>query len=72
LLFFNIGVEIGQILFVLVLIVLFRVAQGTVASLSEKPRLRLTETALLHRPAGYLVGALAAFWTVDRVASFWA
>jgi len=43
-----------------------------VASLSEKPGLRMTDTALLHRPAGYLMGTLAAFWTVDRVASFWA
>jgi len=70
LLFFNIGVEIGQILFVLVLIALFRVVQGAV-NLTAKPQLGMADTALLHRPAGYLVGTLAAFWMVDRIASFW-
>lgn len=72
LLFFNIGVELGQILFVLVLIALFRAARSAVETLAAKPQLRMVDTALLHRPAGYLVGTLAAFWMVDRVASFWA
>ena len=60
LLLFNVGVEIGQLLFIaLVLTVIF-----------------LSKYAKLHWPAWiwriptYGIGALAAFWTIQRVAAF--
>ncbi|MBZ2168375.1 HupE/UreJ family protein [Marinobacter sp. F4216] len=59
LLFFNIGVEIGQVLFV-----------GTVAALLSVLR-RWGEPMASAAPATiYGVGSLAAFWTLERVAGF--
>ncbi len=69
LLFFNIGVEIGQILFVLGAMVLFfagRQVFGIFQTLTFNDAL-----TRVHRPAAYLVGTLAMFWTIERVSSFW-
>jgi hypothetical protein len=64
LLFFNVGVEIGQLMFVgaalTVIAVGWRAAQ----------RLRLSQTVWLWRIAPYAIGALASFWLVERVAAF--
>jgi hydrogenase/urease accessory protein HupE len=64
LLFFNVGVEIGQLVFVgavlAVLAVGWRVGQ----------RLRLGQPAWLWRIAPYAIGALASFWLVERIAAF--
>jgi hypothetical protein len=64
LLFFNVGVEIGQLLFVgavlTVIAVGWRAAQ----------RLRLPQTAGLWRVAPYAIGGLASFWLLERVAAF--
>ncbi|MDI9245343.1 HupE/UreJ family protein [Marinobacter sp. CHS3-4] len=60
LLFFNIGVELGQILFVAAIMAAFAV-------------LRRIETFPLARAQGVLVygaGSLAAFWTLERVSGF--
>jgi hypothetical protein len=64
LLFFNVGVEIGQLLFV-----------GTVLAVitggwRAAQRLRLSQPAWLWRLAPYAIGALASFWLVERVAAF--
>lgn len=57
LLFFNVGVEIGQLIFV-----------GCVAALSfSANQLRLSQPSLLARLPTYLVGSLGAYWTIDRV-----
>jgi hydrogenase/urease accessory protein HupE len=64
LLFFNVGVEIGQLLFVgavLTTIVVCRRAGR---------RLQLPQPAWLWRVAPYVVGGLASFWLVERVAAF--
>ncbi len=64
LLFFNVGVEIGQLLFVSGVLALFaigwRVAQ----------HLRLRQSEALWRLMPYAIGAVAAFWLVDRVSRF--
>lgn len=62
LLLFNVGVEVGQLLFVGVLL-----AFGVVGR-----RLGLSQrlAALAGAPA-YGIGALAAFWTIERVVGFW-
>jgi len=64
LLFFNVGVEIGQLMFVgavlTVIAVGWRAAQ----------RLRWSQAAWLGRIAPYAIGALASFWLVERVAAF--
>jgi hydrogenase/urease accessory protein HupE len=64
LLFFNVGVEIGQLMFVgavlTVIAVGWRAAQ----------RLRLSQTAWLWRIAPYAIGGLASLWLVERVTAF--
>jgi len=64
LLFFNVGVEIGQLLFVWA--VLTVIAVGWRAA----QRLRLPQAVWLWRIAPYAIGALASFWLVERVAAF--
>ena len=64
LLFFNVGVEIGQLVFVgaalAVMAVGWRAGQ----------RLRFPQPAWLWRIGPYAIGALASFWLVERVAAF--
>ena len=64
LLFFNVGVECGQLLFVGA--VLTVIAAGCRAG----QRLRLSGPVGLWRIAPYAIGALASFWVVERVAAF--
>lgn len=56
LLAFNIGVEIGQLAFVLVILLLHRALQA----------LRFDTPAWARYVPGYLVGSLGAFWTIER------
>jgi hydrogenase/urease accessory protein HupE len=62
LLTFNIGVELGQLIFVAaVLGVQFLVLRGLRTSGDRIPVM-----------ASYAIGSVAAFWTLERVVSFWA
>ena len=60
LLMFNVGVETGQLLFVVVVSSLMALLK----------RLPLTAPAGAWRVAPYSIGSLAAFWTIQRVMSF--
>lgn len=62
LLFFNVGVELGQLLFVGIFLA-FTWAAGKFSL----PRLRWIEVT-----AAYAIGAVAAYWTIERVVGFWA
>ena len=62
LLMFNVGVEIGQLVFVVAVLVLAAVCRKV---LTKRP-------AWAIPAAAYGVGSVAAFWTIERVASFWA
>jgi hydrogenase/urease accessory protein HupE len=64
LLFFNGGVEIGQLLFVGGVL-----AVMTVGARAGQ-RWRLAQPAWLWRIAPYAIGGLASFWLVERVAAF--
>lgn len=65
LLFFNVGVEIGQLLFVGAVVAVIGVAWRAAQ------RLRLPQPPLwLCRVPSYGIGALASFWLVQRIASF--
>jgi hydrogenase/urease accessory protein HupE len=64
LLFFNVGVEIGQLLFVGAVLTMIVVGWRT------GQRLRLPQPAWLWRIAPYVIGGLASFWLVERVAAF--
>jgi hypothetical protein len=68
---FNVGVEVGQLLFIALAFGLFKLA-----SVAWRPR---TASAGLWsavdaaaRPACYAIGILGVFWLIERMASFWA
>ena len=63
LLFFNVGVEVGQILFIAAVLSLAALAR----------RLMRDVRAPLWAPVmpGYLIGGVASFWVFERVAAFW-
>jgi hydrogenase/urease accessory protein HupE len=58
---FNVGVELGQLMFVVVVLGLMAMAR----------RLSLPSPAWAWRVPAYGIGVTAAFWTMQRVASFW-
>lgn len=62
LLMFNVGVEIGQLLFVAAVLVLAAVGRKMLA----------TRPDWAIPAAAYGVGSVAAFWTIERVVGFWA
>lgn len=61
LLFFNVGVEIGQILFITAVLVGYRLLKIFVS-----PR----ENWAKALPA-YAIGGIAAYWTIERIYGFW-
>ena len=71
LLFFNVGVEVGQVLFVALLV-------GAASALAALGVIQRNDGAdendvaplRVARPAAYIAGSLAAYWMVDRVAGF--
>lgn len=60
LLFFNLGVELGQLAFV----------AGVLALAAAARRLALPQPAWGWRVPAYGIGSLAAWWTIERVAGF--
>lgn len=64
LLFFNIGVEIGQLLFVAVIMGLIRIASVALQ------RLNLAQNTRFQRLMPYAIGGMASFWVFERIASF--
>ncbi|MCZ6806437.1 MAG: HupE/UreJ family protein [Deltaproteobacteria bacterium] len=69
LLFFNVGVELGQIAFVLGVIVAYQ-ALRLVAGALGKRRFSLEDLRPFETPTAYLVGSLASFWMIARIAGF--
>jgi len=64
LLFFNAGVEIGQLLFVGAVLAMIAVASRA------GQRLQWSQPAWMRRVAPYAIGGLASFWLIERVAAF--
>ena len=71
LLFFNVGVEIGQVAFVLVIF-------GCVRAVRLASRLAGHQTSALALGGGrtglvtaYSIGTIGSFWTLERVLAFW-
>jgi len=71
LLFFNIGVEIGQILFVLTLIAGFFALRPVLVRVLRSAKDNDVHWSTLTTPASYIIGSLASYWMIDRVSSFW-
>ncbi len=64
LLFFNVGVEIGQLLFIAAILSIMAFARW----LSK--RVAIPQPAWAWRVAPYSIGGVAAFWMVQRIAAF--
>ncbi|MFT2214823.1 HupE/UreJ family protein [Rhizobium giardinii] len=62
LLMFNVGVEIGQLMFVAVILMIFAMAGRIPSFGAASERMRLA--------ASYGIGGLAAFWMIERIAQF--
>ena len=72
LLFFNVGVEIGQILFVAALVVAFFVIRPVLMPIVRGKAGEPPHWTTLTTPASYVVGIIAAYWMFDRINGFWA
>jgi HupE/UreJ protein len=64
LLFFNVGVEIGQLLFIASVFAVIRLAQQVTR------RIEVSQPAWAWRVPPYAIGGVAAFWIIQRVAAF--
>jgi hydrogenase/urease accessory protein HupE len=71
LLFFNVGVEIGQVLFVLLLLPLLALSARWLARRRDAQIAAGGHVLLLQRPVAYVVGAVASLWMFQRIAGFW-
>jgi hydrogenase/urease accessory protein HupE len=71
LLFFNVGVEIGQVLFVLALVTAFLVLRPAFVRLLRPRSDGGMHWSSLTTPASYLIGTVASMWMIERVAGFW-
>jgi len=61
LLFFNVGVELGQLAFLAAVLLLMAMARRV---LQETP-------SWMPTAAAYAIGVVASYWTIDRVLGFW-
>ena len=68
LLFFNIGVEIGQILFVLALFAGYALLRVLVRQSTDGNGGHALRLAV---PASYVIGTVASFWMIERIVGFW-
>jgi len=64
LLFFNVGVEVGQLLFLAAVFAVTAMARPVAKATG------LAQPAWAWRIPPYVIGAVAAFWTIERVAAF--
>jgi len=72
LLFFNVGVEIGQILFVFLLIAVFFALRPAFVLVLRSTRDEEVHWSRLTAPASYIIGSVASYWMLQRVVGFWA
>ena len=71
LLFFNVGVEIGQILFVLALVASYLALRPFLVRLLPSSADEPVHWSSVTVPAAYVIGSLASYWMIDRISGFW-
>ena len=64
LLFFNVGVEVGQLLFIAAVFTALALA------LQVNRRFNISQPTWAWRIPPYLIGSLAMFWVIQRVTAF--
>ena len=72
LLFFNVGVEVGQLAFIAVVVLVLSVVTRLLRRPGHAERGPWHSEAMIRVPVAYVIGSIAAFWTVQRVVGFWA
>jgi hydrogenase/urease accessory protein HupE len=71
LLFFNVGVEAGQLVFIAGVVAVLSVLTWLVRGRGDEDRGPWRSETLIRTPVAYAIGSVAAFWTVQRVIGFW-
>ena len=71
LLCFNVGVEVGQLVFIASVVAVFSVLTRLVRSQGSRDHGPWHSEALIRTPVAYAIGSIAAYWTVQRVIGFW-
>jgi len=69
LLFFNVGVELGQLLFIAAVMALFMILRR-VSLAFVRPKASWSQ-AWPRLGAAYCIGGVASFWLIERVSAFW-
>ncbi|MET4241290.1 hypothetical protein ABIB07_004521 [Bradyrhizobium sp. RT10b] len=69
LLFFNIGVELGQLAFVAAILTTGAIVRRALAFRS-RPALLQQAANKFHVMAAYAIGAVASFWLIERTSAF--
>jgi hydrogenase/urease accessory protein HupE len=72
LLFFNVGVETGQLIFIAAVMAVLSLVGRLIALRRAGDRGPWHTEDLIRTPIAYLIGSTAAFWVVQRVVAFWA
>jgi hydrogenase/urease accessory protein HupE len=71
LLFFNVGVEAGQLAFIAAVVLVLSLAAHSTAAGRRAGRGIWHAESAVRLPVAYLIGTVAAFWMVERVVAFW-
>ena len=72
LLFFNVGVEAGQLIFIVAVVAVLSLASRLLPKGDPSERGPWHAEQLIRTPVAYLVGSVAAYWVIERVVGFWA
>jgi hydrogenase/urease accessory protein HupE len=68
LLAFNLGVEIGQVVFVGAIIAAAWLIKTGFQKFTQNP---IRWLSLIQKPVAYTIGGITMFWTLERVSAFW-
>jgi len=71
LLFFNIGVEIGQIIFVLGVVGVLWGIRSIAIRMSQDPARLFGRMMRAEQVGAYVIGSVASYWLIQRITSFW-
>jgi len=71
LLFFNVGVEAGQLIFIAAVVFVLSGIARIAAGRGGRGGSVWHAESLVRIPVAYLIGGVAAFWMVERVLAFW-
>jgi len=70
LLFFNVGVEAGQLLFIAAVVAVLSLAAWLLSRGRREDRSPWHAETLIRLPVAYLIGSISAFWVLQRVFAF--